>query len=206
MLSSQLIDIDETGFYLKDCSRNYGLGHTSWHVRYLCQYKRNEPKLNLIMAINPGNPNVDPNLDGSINRPRRWVTITKQNYDQWIFADFVNMILRDIEVYSGAGDETCCLMRDNLIMYKTAYVTTTIQDRASPNNFFSADRPPYQPKMAPIEYIFCEGVVLWKSLSRETGVLKIFVVRSSISSSTSIVTVDLTPHLSTVDILFSIVY
>ena len=26
----------------------------------------------------------------------------------------------------------------------------------SDNHFYSVDRPPYRPKMAPIEYVFCE--------------------------------------------------
>ena len=36
-------------------------------------------------------------------------------------------------------------------------MTTTIQDRPSPNHFFSVDRLPYRPKISPIEYIFREG-------------------------------------------------
>ena len=31
-----------------------------------------------------------------------------------------------------------------------------ICDRELVNHFYSVDRPPYRPKLAPIEYIFCE--------------------------------------------------
>lgn len=94
---SQLINIDETEFHLKGHAGNYGRGHISCRVRCFSHYKRYEPKLNVIMAIEPGNPNIDPELDGSTNRPRMWVMVTQQNCDQWIFADFVNHVVNDIE-------------------------------------------------------------------------------------------------------------
>ena len=75
-----------------------------------------------------------------------------------MFGDFVDEILTSIEnnpAPNGYDDERCILW-DNLILHKTPYVTNLIRDRASENNFYSVDRPPYQPKIAPIEYIFCE--------------------------------------------------
>ena len=80
--SRQLIDIDETGFYLKCCAENYGRGQTSYRIRHPSHYKRNEPKLNVVMGIEPMNPDIDHALDGSRNRPRRWVMITQQSCDQ----------------------------------------------------------------------------------------------------------------------------
>ena len=71
------------------------------------------------------------------------------------------MILIDIERHSvqGGSDSTRTLIWDNLQSHRTAYVTNLIQDQASPNNFRLVDRPPYRPKMAPIEYCFCEIAV-----------------------------------------------
>ena len=47
-------------------------------------------------------------------------------------------------------------MWDNLALCKTAYVTNKIHGRPTHNHFFSVDRPPYRPTMAPIEFVFCE--------------------------------------------------
>ena len=156
--SHQLIDIDETGFYLKSCAGGYGRGHTSCRVRCPSHYKRNEPKVNVILAIEPGNPNIERHLDGSVERPRRWIHVSQENCDQWLFGDFMDMILRDIETnpVEGGYDDSRCVLWDNLVLHKTPYVTTKIQDRLSDNHFYSVDRPPYRPKMAPIEYVFCE--------------------------------------------------
>ena len=56
----------------------------------------------------------------------------------------------------GDYDMERIIIWDNLRAHKTPFVTTIIEDRASDNNFSSVDRPPYYPKIAPIEYIFCE--------------------------------------------------
>ena len=84
--------------------------------------------------------------------------MTQDSVDQFVFDDFVNIILSNIEdhpVADGYDDEKCILW-DNLSVHTTAYVTNVIRDRASHNNFYSVNRPPYRPKIAPIEYIFCE--------------------------------------------------
>jgi len=44
---------------------------------------------------------------------------------------------------------------DNLRAHKTPFVTNIIEDRESENKFESVDRPPYAPKLAPMEYVFC---------------------------------------------------
>jgi len=51
----QLININESRFYLKKCVLNYGRGHSSCRVRIPTYYKRKESKINLMMAIEPGN-------------------------------------------------------------------------------------------------------------------------------------------------------
>ena len=155
---SSFIDIDETGFYLKSVSKKYGRGHTTVRVRHPAHYTRKEVKLNVVLAVEPGNPNLNPGLVGSMMHPRRWVHITQSNVDQLIFGDFVNDILTEIEDHpvQGGYDDEKCILWDNLSLHKTNYVTNIIRDRDSPNNFFAVDRPPYRPKLAPIEYVFCE--------------------------------------------------
>jgi len=154
----RLIDIDETGFYLKKCSSNYGRGHRTCRVRCPQHYRRNELKINVILAVESGNPNIPHHMDGSINRPRKWLRMTIDNVDQFIFGGFINEILTNIETHPvpGGYDDTKIILWDNLRAHKTPYVTNIIEDRVSHNDFSSCDRPPYCPKIAPIEYIFCE--------------------------------------------------
>lgn len=80
--------------------------------------------------------------------------LTKWNCNEWVFPDFIDGILRDFLCNHVAGDDSRCLIWDNLGTHKTLYATPTIEDMGTHNHFFSVDRPPYCPKMAPIEYIF----------------------------------------------------
>ena len=120
-----LIDIDKTGFYLKDISNKYGQSHTTVRVRHSAHYTQIAQRLNVIIAIEAGNMNVHPASSGSVNLPRRWVHITEESIDQLIFGDFVNEILTDIESHPVADgyDENRCIIWDNLAAHKTAYVT-----------------------------------------------------------------------------------
>ena len=154
----RMVDIDETAFYLKKCSGNYGRGHTTCRVRFHAHYRRNKAKLNVILAVESGNANIPAHLDGSIERPRKWFRLTVDNVDQFIFGNFINEILSDIEQrpLPGNYDDHKIIIWDNLRAHKTPFVTHIIEDRISQNIFESVDRPPYAPKLAPIEYFFCE--------------------------------------------------
>ena len=70
----------------------------------------------------------------------------------------MNEILNKIETHhiNGGYDDRKIFIWDNLSTHKTPYVTNIIEDRASHNHFSSCDRPPYCPKITPIEFIFCE--------------------------------------------------
>ena len=59
----QAIDIDETGIYLKKYSSNYGCGHRTCRVRCPSHYRRNDMKINVILAVESGNPNIPNYLD-----------------------------------------------------------------------------------------------------------------------------------------------
>ena len=93
----RLIDVDETGFYLKSVNTKYGRAHTTTRVRQSAHYTQSEPKVNVILGVEPGNPLLPPNIDGSIQRPRRWIHVSQVNCDQFVFGDFVNTMLTDIE-------------------------------------------------------------------------------------------------------------
>ena len=154
----RLIDVDETGFYLSNVKTKYGRGHTTCRIRYPSHYTRSEPRINVIMAIEAGSQTVAPFVDGSIMFPRRWLFISQNNCDQYMFGDFINSILSSIENAPAPGDvdDERCILWDNLSLHKTPYVTNKIFGRPTNNRFISVDRPPYRPTMAPIEFIFCE--------------------------------------------------
>ena len=60
------------------------------------------------------------------------------------------------EPVNGVYDDEQVLMWDGLNVHKTGLVMQTIQARPSHNVFHTVTRPPYRPKIAPIEYVFCE--------------------------------------------------
>lgn len=109
-----------------------------YRVRYPSHdYKRNEPKVNVILAIEPGDPNIDANIDGSVEIPRRYIHILQDNCDQWLFSDYVDKICTDIENDLVEGyDDSRYFLWDNLVLHKIHYVTTKIQDQLSDNYSF----------------------------------------------------------------------
>ena len=79
---ARLINIDETRFYLKSCSSKYGRGHSSYRIRYPGHYTWKEKKVNVILAIEPRDEELPPNINGSIQNPQRWIMVTQDNCDQ----------------------------------------------------------------------------------------------------------------------------
>jgi hypothetical protein len=115
-------------------------------------------KVNVIAGIEAGNPNLPPGVEGSLQRPRRWIKITYENCDQFIFGQFCEEVCHDLEANPAPGgvDNERILMWDGLGVHNTPFVTHIIDGRPSNNVFHHVTRPPYRPKIAPIEYFFCE--------------------------------------------------
>ena len=153
-----LTDVDETGFYLSSIKSTYVRGRRTYRVCYPSHYPRSEPKINVVMAIEASCQLVQLFVDGSVMFPRRWLFVSQNNCNQYMFGDFIDLILSSIESASVPGDvdDKRCIIWDNLSLHKTAYVTNNIFGRPSLNYFFSVDHPPYRPIMAPIEFICCE--------------------------------------------------
>eukprot|EP00979_Chaetoceros_neogracilis_P016252 scaffold7483_cov121-Chaetoceros_neogracile.AAC.1 len=82
-----------------------------------------------------------------------------ENVDQFVFGDSCDELFGDLKtnpVQSGNDDDRI-IMWDNLGVHNTAYVIhIMIEERASPNIFTTMNKPAYMPKIAPIEYVFCE--------------------------------------------------
>jgi len=84
--------------------------------------------------------------------------MTIDNVDQFIFGGFIHEILNNIETHpvQGGYDDNRIIIWDNSAAHKTPYVTNIIEGRESANSFSSIDRPPYCPKLAPVEFVFCK--------------------------------------------------
>jgi len=80
--------------------------------------------------VEAGNPNIPAHMDGSLNCPRKWLQITVENVDQFIFGGFVNEILDNIKRFPIHGDYDMnrVILWDNFRAYKNPYVTTVIED------------------------------------------------------------------------------
>ena len=94
-----VIDIDETGFYVKGLAKKSGQAHTSCWVHHLAHYCRGDPKLNLITSVALGYLHLPPGVDGRIQKPRCWVHILQINCNQYVFDHFVESILSDLEKF-----------------------------------------------------------------------------------------------------------
>ena len=68
---ARMIDIDEAKFKLEACESKYGRAMKCIRVRDTGHYKKMARGLNLILAIEPGNPLLPAHVYGSIFNPRK---------------------------------------------------------------------------------------------------------------------------------------
>ena len=110
------------------------------------------------MTVEPGCPYLPPSVRGSISNPRKWWKITTNTTNQVTFSAYINTVLTDIEEnpLPNGYDNKKYLMWDNLSAHLTPLVAATfeLRPRGDEFEFIPIRRPPYQPKYAPIEYIF----------------------------------------------------
>ena len=164
----RLIDIDEASFCLKKIEKRYGRAYSSCRVRDTANYTRMGGRINLLLAVEPGDPNIPANQIGSIEHPRTWYKVVDGNVDQFVYAEFIDEICSDIEQNPLPSDNERYFLWDNLALHGTAYVNYTLEMRPTRNifRFVAIPRPPYQPKFAPIEYVFCQ---IANELARRTN-------------------------------------
>ena len=156
----RLTDTDEAKFTLSKCETKRGVSYTTNWCRDAGHYKKRVASVNLIMTVEPGNPHIPMGERGSITNPRKWWKISLENTNQFVFAEYIDEVLSDIEQnpVPGGYDRQRILMWDNLSAHLTPLVTATVElrQRADEYSFIPLRRPPYQPKYAPIEYMFGE--------------------------------------------------
>lgn len=155
----RLIDIDEAHFTLKALTNKFGYAKKPVRVRDTGHYKRGRSYINLIIAVEAGNPAIPDHLLGSTMRPRRWFSITQGGtVNQHVFAHFIDTLCTNIESHPKEGDEFRIFIWDNLSVHLTDVVHAMLELRPTreEHQFISINRPPYQPKFAPVEYIICQ--------------------------------------------------
>ena len=155
----RLIDSDEASFSLVKIETKKGWAFKTQRVRDPGNYTRGTcGTVNLIMSVEPGNPYLPPHIRGSIQNPRKWWQINTVSTNQYVFSKYCDYILSSIEddPLPNGYDNQRFLMWDNLSAHQTPMVSTMVQLRPSRDEFSFTPirRPPYQPKHAPIEFIF----------------------------------------------------
>ena len=136
ILRKDIIDLDESGFFLETIDRKYGKSRVGRRVREIGPYGHSE-KFNLLMAISADETG------------HRWVDIWRgTGTDVQRFINFIRRILDNL------GDGTVQRRRvftmDNLATHHSMLVSQLIHSRGHRILF----RAPYYPVDGPIEYVF----------------------------------------------------
>ena len=150
----RLLDLDEFHFSLTKISTKYGYARTTVRVRLPGHYSKT-PGVSVLVGIEPGDPSLGPAVTGSVERPRRWIlvvggrTVTQEDY-----ARLCDEICGNVEDHPiPEVDERRYVTHDNHSMHLTDLVYQTVEMRPYRGCTFEiVRRPPYQPKIAPIEY------------------------------------------------------
>lgn len=155
----KLLDWDEFGISMERMATKYGHAHISIRIRKPGHYCRST-KLTVLFCIEPGDPRLPPHVDGSIQRPRRWIRVTRLGgTSAETFAAFTDLVCTSIETNRIPGtDDHRVNLWDNLNSHGAPIVAQTVEARNAGTRFSIVPRPPYEPKYAPIEYKICDLV------------------------------------------------
>jgi hypothetical protein len=128
-----LIDFDECGIALEKCNRSKGHSVIGIRIRKPGHYTQ-DTKLTVIMAIEARNPNLAPDVGGSVQRPRRWIQIRMiGGTSSIIFSDFCEYVCASIE--NDVLDAERIFLLDNLRSHLTPLVYQTVEGREGPCTF-----------------------------------------------------------------------
>ena len=151
----RLIDIDECGRELQNTNRKYG--HSFSGVRVVKpRHESRDTKLTVILAVEPGDPALNPEVRGSVNNPRRWLRIlVKAGTSTIDFNDFCRYVCENIQnnhPEGMVGNNQRVFLWDNLTSHRSPIFHQTVEGEFGHRII---RRPPYKPSDAPIEYVFC---------------------------------------------------
>ena len=151
----RLIDVDEIGIEIQRSNRKYGHSFTGVRVVKPGHYSR-DTKLTVILAVEAGDPELAPEVRGSIDNPRRWLRImVKPGTTTLDFNDFLVSVCQDIQnnhPMGMIGNHSRVFLWDNLRSHCSPIIHQTVEGEYG---HIIIRRPPYKPSDAPIEYVFC---------------------------------------------------
>jgi transposase len=138
----RLIDADECSISIDQTNRRFGRAHTTIRVRKPGHYVKGK-KLTIILFLEPGDPTLPANMDGSVQNPRRWFfTFEDGGTSSELFSQKVDTVLQTLEASTREVDMHRVLMWDNLRSHLTNQVYQTIYARPSPKQFEIVPLPP----------------------------------------------------------------
>ena len=165
-----MCDADEMSFDIGDANLSYGHGVKGCRIRKAGNYGRGKRKVTLMMVIEPGNPDIDPSQEGSIEKPRIWYRVS---FDKGTSTEGYTKFLKKYFLRKLKDDEPSrVLMHDNL----SAHKSDVIYDLVDKAGHSVICRPPYRPNEAPIEWVFdqvaCEIRRRWEIIKDEKDLIK----------------------------------
>ena len=165
----RLIDVDECGIELQRTNRKYG--HTYCGVRMVKPgHYSKDTKLTIILAVEPGDPALQPEVQGSIQNPRRWLRILiKAGTTTLDFNQFLRYVCTNLQNHHPdgmIGNHSRIFLWDNLSSHCSPIIHQTVEGEFE---HIIIRRPPYKPADAPIEYIFCSLMQELQSRTFETN-------------------------------------
>jgi hypothetical protein len=164
-----LTDVDECGFEIDDANANYGHAVKGLRVRKPGNYGRGKVKITVILAIEPGDPNLPAHVQGSVQRPRRWFRVsTDIGTTTEVYKDYLRHDLFD---RMPANEPMRTILHDNLTSHKSPEVVYLIHRRGHR----VVCRAPYRPHDGPIEWAFdmlaCEIRSRWDRIDSERDLI-----------------------------------
>ena len=155
----RLIDVDECGIEVQRTNRKYGHSAVGIRVVKPGHYSK-DTKLTVLLAVEAGDPQLPPEVRGSVENPRRWLRIlVKAGTTVLDFDEFVTHICEDLVNYvpqGQVGNERRIFLWDNLSSHCSPLIHQTVEGTYG---HIIIRRPPYKPSNAPIEYVFCQLII-----------------------------------------------
>ena len=142
-----MMDMDECGLMLSIASRTFGHAVKHLRVRKKGNYCR-DTKVTVILAIEPGDPDIPDGRPGSLTNPRRWFRV---NLVQGTTAEeFSSFVLDDIVGSFEDNEPSRTMMWDNL----NSHLDPNLYDQLFIHGHRPICRPPWNPSDGPIEWVF----------------------------------------------------
>eukprot|EP00536_Pseudo-nitzschia_multiseries_P003255 jgi/Psemu1/7276/gm1.7276_g len=153
-------DVDEFAMEAKRLNRSNSWEICFRRVRTVGNYEKGQ-KLTVMIAIEPGDPELPADVTGSIARPQQWVDVRRvAGTTGDSFASFIGSICTLIEDHQRVTETNIDVCRvflwDNLSSHYSPIVYETVMGRVSPTRFEILLRPAYQPNYGLIEYVICQ--------------------------------------------------